>query len=295
MSCNLIQNVFTHCLCFCKNRFESTWLVWEAYHFSIDRIILSASNYFCVLHYSNKQAFNLRVCSIELIWVRLNWSWCWRRLFGVPWTARRSNQSILKEISTEYSLEGVMLKLKLQFFGHLTLWKRPWCWERLKAGGDGWMASPTQWTWVWVNSGSWWWTGKPGVLQSMGSQRVRHNWVTELNWTEQLILDELAHLPENLTGYLLIWKDLRWVIPDQWELIPSDRKIGVTSSCSMSLSFSSSDQEQDVSFSWRWHRARTQRKIQVCFKALALAMFVNHPVKSQSSFRKQMSRLPRWD
>ena len=100
MSRNLIQNVFTHRLCFCRNRFESKWLVWEAYHFSIDRIILSASNYFCVLHYSNKQTFNLRVCSIELIWVRLSWSWCWRRLFRVPWTARRSNQSIRKEIST---------------------------------------------------------------------------------------------------------------------------------------------------------------------------------------------------
>ena len=71
----------------------------------------------------------------------------------------------------------------------LTHWKRPWCWERLKEGGegddrgwDGWMASPTWWTWVWVNSWSWWWTGKPGVLQSMGSQRVRHDWVTELNF-----------------------------------------------------------------------------------------------------------------
>ena len=69
-----------------------------------------------------------------------------------------------------------------------TPWKRPWCWERLKAGEgddrgwDGWMASPTQWTWVWASSGSWWWTGKPGVLQSMGSQRVGHHWVTELNW-----------------------------------------------------------------------------------------------------------------
>ena len=70
----------------------------------------------------------------------------------------------------------------------LTHLKRPWCWERLKAGGegndrgwDGWMASPTQWTWVWVNSRSWWWTGRPGVLQSMGSQRIRHDWVTELN------------------------------------------------------------------------------------------------------------------
>ena len=111
----------------------------------------------------------------------------------VPWTARRSNLSILKEISPEYSLEGLMLNLKLQYFGHLMqrtdLLEKPWCWERLKVGGegddrawDGWMASLTWWTWVWVNSGSWWWTGRPGMLQSMGSQRIRHNWVTELNW-----------------------------------------------------------------------------------------------------------------
>ena len=67
--------------------------------------------------------------------------------------------------------------------------KRPWCWKWLKAGGegddrgwDGWMASPTQWTWVWVNSRSWWWTGRPYVLQSMGLQRVGHNWATKLNW-----------------------------------------------------------------------------------------------------------------
>ena len=102
-----------------------------------------------------------------------------------------------KEISPEYSLEGLMLKLKLQYFGHrceeLTHWKRPWCWEGLGAGGeeddqgwDGWMASLTLWTWVWVNSGSWWWTGRPGVLQSMGSQRVGPDWATELNWTEVL-------------------------------------------------------------------------------------------------------------
>ena len=119
--------------------------------------------------------------------------WCWRRLLGVPWTARRSNQSILKEISPEYSLEGLMLKLKLQYFGtwweELTRLKRPWCWERLKAGGegddrewDGWTASLTPWTWVWVNSRSWWRTGRPGVLQSMGLQRVGHDWATELNW-----------------------------------------------------------------------------------------------------------------
>ena len=72
----------------------------------------------------------------------------------------------------------------------LTHLKRPWCWERLKAGGEGnnggwdsWMASLTQWTQVWIKSGSWWWTGKPGMLQSMGSQRVRRDWTTELNWT----------------------------------------------------------------------------------------------------------------
>ena len=121
--------------------------------------------------------------------------WCWRRLLRVPWTARRSNHFILREISPEYSLEGLKLKVKLQYFGHwwkeLTYLKKPWCWERQKVGGegdnrgwDGWMASLTQWTWVWVNSGSWWWTGRPSVLRSMGSQRVRHNWATELNWTD---------------------------------------------------------------------------------------------------------------
>ena len=121
--------------------------------------------------------------------------WCCRRVLRVPWTARRSNQSILKAISPEYSLEGLMLKLKLHTLAtwckELTHWKRPWCWERLKVGEEGddrgwdyWMASRTQWTWVWVNSGSWWWTGRPGVLQSMGWQRFGHDWATELNWTE---------------------------------------------------------------------------------------------------------------
>jgi len=111
----------------------------------------------------------------------------------VPWTARRSNQSILKEISPEYSLEGLMLKLHSNTLAtwceELTHWKGPWCWERLKAGGgderrwDVWMASPTRWTWPWASSGSWWWTGRPGVLPSMGSERVGHDWATELNWT----------------------------------------------------------------------------------------------------------------
>ena len=142
--------------------------------------------------------------------------WCWRRLLRVPWTARRSNQSILKEISPECSLEGLMLKLKLQYWiqeldvgnkvldtlaiwcQELTHWKRPWFWERLKVGEednrgwDGWMASLTQWTWVWVNSGSLWETRRPGMLQSMGSKRVRHNWATELNWTK-LNLNILWH------------------------------------------------------------------------------------------------------
>ena len=133
-----------------------------------------------------KKAEHWRIDAFELS--------CWRRLMRVSWTARRSNQSILKEISPEYSLEGLMLKLKLQYLAiwcqELTHWKRPWCWERLKPGGegdnrgwDGWKASPTQWTWVWVNSRSWWWTGRPGMLQSVGSQRVRHDLVTELNWT----------------------------------------------------------------------------------------------------------------
>ena len=120
---------------------------------------------------------------------------CWRRLLRIPWTARRSNQSILKEISPEYSLEGLMLKLKVQYFGHLMQrndsFEKTLMLERLRAGGEGddrgwdsWISSASQWTWVWVISRSWWWTGRPGMLQSMGSQRVGHDWVTELNWTE---------------------------------------------------------------------------------------------------------------
>ena len=121
--------------------------------------------------------------------------WCWRRLFRVPWTARRSNQSTLKEISPEYSLEGLMLQLKLQCFGHL-MWRTDSFEKTLMLGKidsrrrRGWQrirwsnGISTQWTWIWASSGSWWWTGEPGVLQSMGSQRVGHDWVTELNWTE---------------------------------------------------------------------------------------------------------------
>ena len=124
--------------------------------------------------------------------------WCWRRLLRVPWTARRSNQSILKEISPEYSMEGLMLTLKLQYFGHLMqrtdslektlmLGKT----EGRRRRGQHRMALPAQWTWVWVNSGSWWWTGRPGMLQFMGLQRVRHDWVTELNWTHNCFREVL--------------------------------------------------------------------------------------------------------
>ena len=136
-------------------------------------------------------------------WIDAFELWYWRRLLRVLWTARRSNQSILKEVSPEYSLEALMLKLKLQYFGYwckeLTPLKRPWCWERLRAGGegddrgwDGWMASLTRWTWVWVNSGSLWWTGRPGVLQSMVLQRVGHNWATELNWISSTLIALIA-------------------------------------------------------------------------------------------------------
>ena len=140
-----------------------------------------------------KKAEHWRIDAFEL--------WCWRRRLRVPWTARRSNQSILKEISAGvhwkdwcWSWNSNTLATWCEELTHL---KRPWCWERLKAGGegddrgwDGWMASPTQWTWVWVNSGSWWWTGRPGVLLFTGSQRVRHDWATELNCTEiQLLLE----------------------------------------------------------------------------------------------------------
>ena len=130
-----------------------------------------------------KKAESQRIDAFEL--------WCWRRLLRVPWTARRSNQSILKEISP-----GVHWKDWCWSWNSKTLatwckelihWKRSWCWERLRIGGegddrgwDGCMASPTQWTWVWVDSGSWWWTGRPSVLQFMGLQRVGHDWATEL-------------------------------------------------------------------------------------------------------------------
>ena len=130
-----------------------------------------------------KKAECQRIAAFEL--------WCWRRPLRVPWTARRSNQSILKKSVLNihwknwcWSWNSNTLATWCEELTHL---KRPWCWDWLKAGGegdnrgwDGWMASPTQWTWVWVSSGSWWRTGRPGVLQFMGLQRVRHDWATKL-------------------------------------------------------------------------------------------------------------------
>ena len=132
-------------------------------------------------------------------WEMLGWMKLESRLLGeISITSdMQIPPSILKEMNPEYSLEGLMLKLKLQYFGTWcekpTHEKRLWCWERLKAGGevgnrewDGWMTSLSQRTWVWASSGRWWRTGKPGVLQSMGFQRVRHDWVrnnNQVSWT----------------------------------------------------------------------------------------------------------------
>ena len=132
-----------------------------------------------------KEAEHWRIDAFEL--------WCWRRLLRVLWTARRSSQSILKEISPGCSLEGLILKLKLQYFGHLM--RRANSLEKTLILGkvEGrkrrgrqrmrWlMASPTQWTWVWVNSRSWWWIGRPGVLWFI---RSRESDTTQwLNWTD---------------------------------------------------------------------------------------------------------------
>ena len=145
--------------------------------------------------------------------------WCWRRLLRVPWTERRSNQSILKETSPECSLGGLMLKLKLQYFGHL-MWRVDSVEKTLMLGGigvrrrrgdrgwDGWMASPTRWTWVWASSGSWCWTGKPVMLQQMGSQRIRYVQATELNWKYWCPL--LQHVNSKRSGVVERGALLQW-------------------------------------------------------------------------------------
>ena len=152
-----------------------------------------------------KKAESWRIDAFEL--------WCWRRLLRVPWTATRSNQFILMEISPEYSLKDWFWSWNSNTLAiwceELTHSKRPWCWERLRAGGEGddrgwdsWMASPTQWTWVWVNSGSWWWTGRPGVPQSMGLQRFGQDCTTELNWCKNDFEMPKEHISKTQAGSL---------------------------------------------------------------------------------------------
>ena len=154
---------------------EKLWLrqhIEKQKHYFANKVRLDKAMVFPVVMYgceswTIKKAEHWRIDAFEL--------WCWRRLLRVPWTARRYNQSILKKLNPEYSLEGQMLKLKLQSFGHL-MWRTDSFEKTLllgkievgeegdRRGWDGWMASMTQWTWIWVNSRSWWWTGKPGML-----------------------------------------------------------------------------------------------------------------------------------
>ena len=128
-----------------------------------------------------KKAEHWRVDAFELL--------CWRRLLRVPWSARSSNHSILKEIIGRTDAKAWNSNTLATWCEELIHLKRLWCWEGLGEGGegrdrgwDGWMASLTRWTWVCVNSGSWWWTGRPGMLRFMGLKRVRHDWATERNW-----------------------------------------------------------------------------------------------------------------
>ena len=152
----------------------------------IYNFIAFSSGHVWMWEWTIKKAERRRINAFEL--------WCCRRLLRVPWSARRTNKSILKEIVLSvhwkdwyWSWNSNTLATWCKELTHL---KRPRYWERLRAGGEGddrgwddWMAPPTQWIWVWVDSGSWWWTGRPGMLRFTGLQRVGHDWATELNWT----------------------------------------------------------------------------------------------------------------
>ena len=166
----------THTACSQRHHFANKGPSSQSYGFSMYR---------CE-SWTIKKAEGQRIDAFEL--------WCWRRLLRVPWTASRSNQSILKEISPEYSLERLMLKLKLQYFGYLTMQRadsfekdpdagKDWRREEKETTEDGMVGWHHQldghgfgWTW------RWWWTWRPGVLWLMGSQRAGHDWATELNW-----------------------------------------------------------------------------------------------------------------
>ena len=136
----------------------------------------------------HKESWVLKNC--ELSELSAFGLWCWRRLMRVPWTARRSHQSVLKEVNPEYSFEDWCWRWNSNTLAtwckEVTHWKRPWCWERLKAGGegnnrgwDGWMASLTQWTQVWASFRSWWWTWKPAAVHG-----VAKSWTRLSDWTK---------------------------------------------------------------------------------------------------------------
>ena len=166
----------------CTHEIKRHLLLGRKTETSLDSILKSKRHYFAEKGPSSQSYdfYNSHVQMWELDhkedWALKNWCF-WtvmlQKTLRVPWAIGRSNQSVLKEINPEYSSEGLMLKLKLRYFGNLmrrtdTL-ERPWCWEKLKAGGerddrgwDGWMASLTQWIWGWESPGRWWRTGKPG-------------------------------------------------------------------------------------------------------------------------------------
>ena len=169
--------------------------------------------------------------------------WCWRRLMRVHWTARRSqrihpkgNQSWIFIGRTDAEAETPILWPP---DARWLIWKDPWCWERLKAGGEGhgrewdsWMASPTQWTWVWVNSESWCQTGRPAVLQSMGSQ----SWTRLSDWTEHM-LPVRNDEPQ-----------VFFVIVLFWHLPVLTAEFGTTE---LRIRINKSDSEQETSEGWR--------------------------------------------
>ena len=182
----------------CSHEIKKCWVLWRKVMTNLDSILKSRditlptkvhlvkAMVFPVVMYgcessAVKKAECRRIDAFEL--------WCWRRLLRVPWTAGRVNQYILQEISPGCSLEGLMLKLKLQHFGHF-MWRADSFEKTLMLGKIEvsrrgrqrmwfWMASPTQWTRVWVDSGNFWWTGGTGVLQFMGSQ----SWTRLRDWT----------------------------------------------------------------------------------------------------------------
>ena len=161
-----------------------------------------------------KKAENRRIDTFEL--------WCWRRLFRVPWTARRSNQSILKEIQPVLNThwkddaEAEIPNLwphdsKNWLFGKDPDAGKDWRWEEKRMTEDEINSVHlTRWTQVWASSGSWWWIGKPGMLQSMGSQRVGHDWVTELNWTNPTARNFTSHQCISYDCKAKDWVESKW-------------------------------------------------------------------------------------